>query len=242
MSETELNADELSGPDDASGLCRKMTKSLADFHTRFHANPLYLAILLGGFSLICALLLSSSHLATLDPIAQRQKEDLQNSLALVIPAALHDNDLIKDSFLLKDKDGAEKRVYAAYKDGRFEAVAYQVQGIGYGGPILALLGVDRSGKILGVQVLQHSETPGLGDRIEANRSDWLSQFTGLSLITPGRAQWKVKKDGGRFDQLSGATITPRTVVQSILGGLDFFEAHRETLLNCPKGNCEGAGS
>jgi electron transport complex protein RnfG len=93
-----------------------------------------------------------------------------------------------------------------------------------------LLGIDENGKLLGVRVLLHTETPGLGDKIEVNKSDWITRFAGKSLGDPPEAQWAVKKDGGPFDQFAGATITPRAVVNSIRDGLRLFAAQRKTLL------------
>jgi electron transport complex protein RnfG len=93
-----------------------------------------------------------------------------------------------------------------------------------------LIGIDEAGKLLGVRVLQHTETPGLGDKIEVTRSDWITHFTGKSLGDPSDDKWAVKKDGGPFDQFSGATITPRAVVNTIRDGLRLFASQRDTLL------------
>ena len=80
-----------------------------------------------------------------------------------------------------------------------------------------------------VRVISHKETPGLGDKIEAKRNDWILQFAGLSLDNPDKNNWKVKKDGGQFDQFTGATITPRAVVNAIRGALEYFAANRDKL-------------
>ncbi|WP_114011059.1 electron transport complex subunit RsxG [Cohaesibacter intestini] len=210
--------------------------------TRFEAirsNPLYLALLLGFFSVVSALTLSSAFLATEEAIDLRHKEDLQKSLALVIPDDRHDNDLVTSAFTLKSEDGIEKLVYPARLGGQLEAVAYQTTALGYGGPILVLLGVDKDGQLLGVRVLQHAETPGLGDKIEADRSDWITRFAGLSLGNLLPEKWAVKKDGGAFDQFSGATITPRAVVRSVKQGLQFFEQNKAKLLAQPSDNGKG---
>ena len=98
------------------------------------------------------------------------------------------------------------------------------------GEIKLMMGIDAAGKLLGVRVLAHKETPGLGDKIEVKKGDWILRFTGLSLGNPPAARWKVKKDGGEFDQFAGATITPRGVVRAIHGGLKFFAAHKAELL------------
>jgi electron transport complex protein RnfG len=109
-------------------------------------------------------------------------------------------------------------------------VAVEVSRKGYSGEIKVLLGIDENGKLLGVRVLKHTETPGLGDKIEVGRSDWITRFTGKSLGDPPDAQWAVRKDGGPFDQFAGATITPRALVNAIRDGLRLFAARRKTLL------------
>ena len=93
-----------------------------------------------------------------------------------------------------------------------------------------IMGVDRDGNILGVRVLSHKETPGLGDKIEAAKSDWILNFTGRSLDNLTSAQWAVKKDGGVFDQFAGATITPRAVVGAVRDGLELFAARRTEMI------------
>jgi len=108
-------------------------------------------------------------------------------------------------------------------------VAFETVGQGYGGAIRVLLGVDKDGRILGARVLAHTETPGLGDKIEVDRDDWILDFDGKSLGEPPPERWAVKKDGGDFDQFSGATITPRAVVKSVKQGLELFAAHRDAL-------------
>ncbi len=191
----------------------------------------YQAGLLGGFTLLATTLLVMGNLATQEAIEQRQQEDLRASLAAVIPAARHDNDLLTDTLTLTAANGEPRTVYRARQDGELTGVAYQVTGQGYAGPIEILLGLDHRGQILGARVLSHSETPGLGDKIEAARSDWIREFNGLSLGEPPARQWAVQKDGGRFDQFTGATITPRAVVNAIKGGLQWFADQRQRLLN-----------
>ncbi|HOV05508.1 MAG TPA: RnfABCDGE type electron transport complex subunit G, partial [Kaistiaceae bacterium] len=104
-----------------------------------------------------------------------------------------------------------------------------------GGAIRILMGVASDGGLLGVRVLQHAETPGLGDKIEAAKDDWILGFFGLSFGNPPKEKWAVRKDGGQFDQFSGATITPRAVVGAVRTGLEFFEANRERLTKARQG-------
>ena len=191
------------------------------------------AVLLGGFSLVATLLLVLGNLATGDAIAERQREDLRASLAQVIPGRVHDNDLLGASLQVDGADGKPLTVYRAMRNLRITAVAFEVAGRGYAGDIRIILGVKANGEVLGARVLTHAETPGLGDKIEATRSDWILGFDGLSLANTPQADWAVKKDGGRFDAFSGATITPRAVVTAIHQGLQFFARHREALLRDP---------
>jgi electron transport complex protein RnfG len=189
----------------------------------------YQAGLLGGFTLIAAALLVLGDLSTRETIALRKAEDLKASLAEVIPPAIHDNDLLADPLTLEGPDGSPLVVYRALQGLQVTGLAYRVSGTGYAGEIELLLGVDASGKVLGTRVLSHAETPGLGDKMEVSKGDWILGFDGLSLGNPPAERWKVKKDGGDFDQFTGATITPRGILAALHGGLDFFARHRDTL-------------
>ncbi len=187
----------------------------------------YQAWLLAGFCLVSSALLSFGDLETHDAIAERLAEDLKASLEQVIPADNYDNDLLKDTLLIDGKT----QVYLAKKDGQVNAVAFMLTTHeGYSGAIQSVIGIDKQGQILGVRVISHAETPGLGDKIELAKASWILSFNGHSLLDFSEKQWKVKKDGGEFDQFSGATITPRAVVGSVYQGLQFFKQHRATLL------------
>jgi Na+-translocating ferredoxin:NAD+ oxidoreductase subunit G len=187
-------------------------------------------VILGVFCLGFGLALALTEFVTHDAIAARAMEDRQNSLGQVIPAAIHDNNPVVDTITMQDAAGRDITVYRALKGGQVTGVAYEIFGSGYAGQIKLMLGVDAQGHALGVRVLSHKETPGLGDKIEVKKGDWILQFTGLSLGDPPVEKWKVKKDGGRFDQFSGATITPRGVVKAIREGLDYFTANKAQLL------------
>lgn len=200
------------------------------FMARLRAHLTYPGLLLGTAALLATSLLALGNLATETAIAQRQAEDLTASLAQVIPARLHDNDLLGSRLDVSTWQGTQQ-VFRAMQGQTVTAVAYsRVTTEGYGGPIRLLLGVAANGKLLGVRVLSHSETPGLGDKMEMTKSDWILGFTGFSLTNPPAEHWGVKKDGGRFDQFTGATITPRALVKAIRNGLTFFDDHRPTLL------------
>jgi len=190
---------------------------------------------LAGFALLAAILLGFADLATRGVIQQRLQEDLQASLEQVVPAELHDNNLLQNSVLIASADaniGAEQtEVYLAKKHGEITAACFKfVAPDGYAGPISLVMGIDRNGEILGVRVIAHVETPGLGDKIEISKSKWVLSFNGKSLHNLTVEQWAVKKDGGSFDQFSGATITPRKVVQAIRRGLEFYQTHQAELM------------
>ena len=187
----------------------------------------YQAWLLAGFCFLGSALLSVGDVKTKDVIETRLAEDLKASLEQVIPSAYYDNDLLKDTLLLE----GQILVYLAKKDGKVNAVAFMITtNSGYSGAIKSIIGIDKDGQVLGVRVMTHAETPGLGDKIEVAKSDWILSFNGHSLLDLIESQWKVKKDGGVFDQFSGATITPRAVVGSVYEGLQFFKQHKEELL------------
>ena len=202
----------------------------------------YQALLLAGFALAASVLLVVGNLVTKGPIAERKAEDLLASLEQVIPAELHDNDLLANPLMiprssLNSGSGSSRGrygenaliVYRALQGLDVTAVAFETLGQGYAGPIRVLLGIGVDGRILGARVLAHSETPGLGDKIEIARDDWITAFNGRALTDPPPEHWAVKKDGGVFDQFSGATITPRAVVAAIKGGLETFAAQRDAL-------------
>ncbi|MCP5197209.1 MAG: electron transport complex subunit RsxG [Gammaproteobacteria bacterium] len=191
----------------------------------------YHVALLGGVALLVSTAISIADWLTRVDIAQRQLEDLQATLQQVIPASYYDNDLVRDTVTVDD-GGRAVTVYRARRKGQVQAVSYQVTAPGYGSSeMVMIVGVDRDGILLGVRVVSHAETPGLGDKIETSKSDWILGFSGRSLNDPSPDQWGVKKDGGVFDQFTGATITPRGVVKAVKGGLEFFAAHRTTLLD-----------
>jgi electron transport complex protein RnfG len=192
----------------------------------------YQAMLLGGMATLASALLVMGDIETRADIAQRQAEDLKASLSQVLPDNIHDNDLLSDIVTLPaiGDEKAPLKVYRAHKGDKISAVAFEISAIGYAGPVTSIMGVDANGNVLGVRVLSHAETPGLGDKIEISRTKWILGFDGHSLNNTTQAQWHVKKDGGEFDQFTGATITPRAVVKSVYQGLQRFEQNRDTLL------------
>ena len=191
---------------------------------------------LAGFALLASVLLGVTNCSTEGTIQRRLDEDLKKSLEEVVPPALYDNDMLLDTMNIPSAEyniGAnETTVYIAKKSGQVSAVCFKFTAPdGYSGAINMIMGIDRDGNILGVRVLSHKETPGLGDKIEVAKSDWILNFAGRSLDNLAPAKWAVKKDGGEFDQFAGATITPRKSVQAIYRGLQLFKAHQAQLIN-----------
>ncbi len=194
----------------------------------------YHPVLLGAAVLLTSATLIYVNIATKDKIAVRMEEDLKSSLAQVVPPTMYDNQILKDTVTIKGKDVSGKPnstiYYRARKHGKIVALAFPEVAYGYSGEIDLIMGVDPNGMLLGVRVIAHAETPGLGDKIDANKSHWIFGFKGKSLTNPSEDKWLVKKDGGVFDQFTGATITPRGVVKGIKYGLQQFAAHRTELL------------
>ncbi len=175
----------------------------------------YQTALLGisaGLATACLLLLN---LITAPAIAMRAQEDQLAGLEQVMPAERYQNELLKTQQAIS-VDGHQYQLFTA-QNAQGDATGYIIQttAAGYAGDITLLIGVDDAGTILGVRVLAHSETPGLGDKIELAKNDWVLSFNGHSLSNTSEQQWAVKKDGGEFDQFSGATITPRAVVTAV---------------------------
>ena len=193
------------------------------------------AVILGAFCTGYGVMLALTDHVTVSDIAVRTMEDLQSSLTKVLPASIHDNNPVTDKIVLKNEEGKDITIYRAFKGSTLTGVAYEIRGKGYAGPINLMLGVDAEGKVLGVRATSHKETPGLGDKIEPEKSNWITRFTGLSIGNPPKDKWKVKKDGGQFDQFSGATITPRGVVKGVYEGLQLFAKHKGEILSVKQG-------
>lgn len=174
---------------------------------------------------------------TREPIARAVEETLKKSLFEVMPRERMDNDLLNDQVTLEaDKllgTRTAKTAYLARKQGQPAGAILQVVAPqGYGGSINLLVGVDAIGVITGVRVIPpHFETPGLGDAIDIQKSDWILNFNGKSLQNTPESQWRVKKDGGEFDAFTGATITPRAVVDAVYKALLYYDTHRQGILN-----------
>lgn len=197
-------------------------------------TPLRAALVLTVFTVIATGALAFTHDRTRKPIAAAEREALLRYLDALIPKSMHDNDMLKDTLTLPPQDELgtthPTTVYRARRGSKVTAVAFTAVATGYNGAIRLLLAVNPKGTLLGVRVLEEQETPGLGDNIELDRSPWILEFNGKSLGNPKLKYWKVKKDGGIFDQFTGATITPRGVVKGIRKALIYYNAHSAMLL------------
>ena len=199
-------------------------------------NILITASLLTLFAAIGAALVGVTFIQTEDDIKFNEKLTLLRKLNNIIPAESYDNDLlldtiiIKPSILLNTKE--ESLAYRARKNSQNVAVVFtSIAPSGYNGSIQLLVGVNADGTLSGVRVVKHRETPGLGDVVEISRSDWILGFNDKSLSKPNEKGWKVKRDGGVFDQFTGATITPRAVVNAVHDALLYFEKNQEMLFS-----------
>ena len=192
-------------------------------------------VLLGLFGVLGAGLVGLSHEGTAERIARNEREALLHQLHVLVPEEQIDNDMLSDVIEVSAPDalGAEKTlVYIGRREGQpVAAVLSPVITQGYSGPIQMIVAIQTDGRLAGVRVLSHRETPGLGDKIEVERSDWILGFAGKSLLHPAPSAWQVKRDGGAFDQFTGATITPRAIVGGVRAALEYFGEHKLRLFD-----------
>lgn len=201
---------------------------------RIARSTLQTAINLVFFSILGTAILASTFLLTHDEIVKSEEAEKLKLITQIVPPALFDNDIIQDTISIPaDKLlGLEDRttVYRARLKGQPSAVVIEaVAPDGYSGKISLILAVRANGELAGVRVVAHKETPGLGDYIELPKSPWIKGFDAKSQEVYKEADWKVKKDGGQFDYMAGATITPRAVVKAVHKALQYFDANREQL-------------
>ena len=190
--------------------------------------------LLWLFAVVGTTLVAFTQQETIELIADNEKRALLRNLYALLPADQLDNDIAQDSIQLPASEllGSETSTmaYRARKNQQPAAIIFNtVAPGGYSGNIHLLIGVYLDGRLAGVRAVKHNETPGLGDAIEERKSDWILGFNGKSLENPQPDQWKVKRDGGEFDQITGATITPRAVVNAVKKTLEYYQLHRERL-------------
>lgn len=196
------------------------------------------SVLLGIFALVTAGVLAGTKLATNDRIKASERAAAQKALLQIVPLERHNNDLLVDTHEIPaefwDELGLKKggNINLARDQGNIvAAIIPAVAPDGYSGKISMMVGVNMDGTLAGVRVLTHTETPGLGDKVDLKKSDWILGFNGKSLQQPTVERWTVKKDGGHFDAFTGATITPRAVVAAVKRTLVFFDKIKPRLIN-----------
>ncbi|WP_261895262.1 electron transport complex subunit RsxG [Vibrio cyclitrophicus] len=201
-------------------------------------NGLVLAI----FACASTGLVAVTHYLTKDQIKQQEQAQLLSVLNQVIPHNLHDNELFSACTLVEAEElGTEQAMpaYIATLNGEPSAIAIEaIAPDGYNGAIKVIVGMKIDGTILGTRVLSHQETPGLGDKIDLRVTDWILSFSGKQVTDSNLERWKVRKDGGDFDQFTGATITPRAVVKSVKQAVQYVNQNNQALLAQPL-NCGG---
>lgn len=187
-----------------------------------------------AFTVIGTAILAFTFGQTKDTIRQSEEREKLRLISQILPANLYDNQVVRDTLKLKPDDllgtTEDSVAYRARLHGKPTAVVLEaVAPEGYGGDINLLVAIRASGEIAGVRVVSDNETPGLGDYIEIAKSKWIRNFDGASLERYNDEDWHVKKDGGKFDYMAGATISPRAVVKAVHHALQYFARHRNEL-------------
>ncbi|MCP5325774.1 MAG: electron transport complex subunit RsxG [Oceanospirillaceae bacterium] len=214
---------------------------MQELFSAIRRNALGLAI----FAALTAGAIAVTQVLTQQRINDNMAAAQAKALYQLVPASEVDNDLLHDTLDLHGPAAAKQFhlnllgpikddavAYLARKNGQIHTVILPITAPdGYTQEIRLLVGIRADGSLSGVRVVEHKETPGLGDKIELKKSPWLLGFSDKSLLNPEIEHWKVKKDGGDFDQFTGATITPRAVVLAVRRSLEFFDKHKDALLN-----------
>ena len=203
---------------------------------RTHRSIARVALPLAALGAVLAFVLIVLGQATRERIALNERSWIKQPLYALLEPATYDNDLLSDQVIVTSPDllGTNKpaRIYRARRNGApVAAIIHTVAPDGYRGPIELLVAIDVDGRLLGVQVVRHNETPGLGDVFETREADWLDAFQGLSLENPPQQRWTVRKDGGDFDAFTGATITPRAIVKAVRRSLEFYRAQHDRIFS-----------
>jgi len=193
------------------------------------------AIGLSIFAVVTAGIIAVTQMLTAEKIIANINTAKSKALYEILPLESHDNVLLNDTLIITDSslvaDEGEGEAFIARKGDKAIAVILPaIAPNGYTGKIHSIVGILADGSIAGVRVIQHRETPGLGDKVELKKSPWVLSYNGKSLNDPTPDNWHVKKDGGTFDQFTGATITPRAVLNSVHAALEYFNANRNILL------------
>jgi Na+-translocating ferredoxin:NAD+ oxidoreductase subunit G len=193
-----------------------------------------------AFTIVCTLGLAIIYHTTKAPISKAEASVRMNLFGQILPADLYDNDLLQDA--IKQPAGGdlgnrdETMIHRARSKGEPVAVILEATAPdGYSGDIKLLVAIKATGEIVGVRVLDHKETPGLGDYIDIAHSSWIKKFDAESLDKTKDDGWYVKKDGGKFDFTTGATITPRAVIKAVHKVLKFYQTHQQAIFETPSG-------
>ncbi|MFK8031185.1 MAG: electron transport complex subunit RsxG [Gammaproteobacteria bacterium] len=198
--------------------------------------------ILAGMGFFAAFMLSKTQHTFSDRIEANERAWEMRQIRELLKETDYDNDVFSDLIYIDSNTadaqllGSDERPYIcrARLNDKARAAVFQVTAQnGYSGPIRLLVGIYADGRLAGVRVASHRETPGLGDKIEARNTDWILQFNGRSLRDPSEAEWLVKKDGGNFDQITGATVSPRAVVKAVKNALIYFNMHRDEIFERP---------
>lgn len=201
------------------------------------------ALLLAIFAIVCTGAIALISVLTKPIILEQEQIALQKNINQLIKPDSYDNNIINTCFTVVDNallgDEIPKQVFIATKYNKPVAALIQTSTFkGYSGEIKLLVGIYTDGSIAGVRINSHTETPGLGDKIQTNKSDWILSFDGKTYQDSADDNWEVKKDGGDFDAFTGATITPRAVVHAVRDTLVYFQENKTQLFNTPA-NCGG---
>lgn len=199
-------------------------------------------LILALFALVCTALVAVVNHLTADKIVAQEKLELGRVLHQIIPDKIHDNQLTDYCTLVHAPKalGTDNPLpaYVATKDGKPVAIAMEsIAPDGYSGDIKMIVAINNAGVVLGVRTLYQQETPGLGDKIDIRKSNWVESFVGKFITPENEQEWHVKKDGGEFDQFTGATITPRAYVKAVKKTLLYFNANKDSIYKQPI-NCE----
>ena len=196
------------------------------------AKPVVVLVLLAaGLTAVIAVVAG----ITRERIAHNEQAWITQRLDALVPPAMHDNDLLADSIAVTSPDllGSAQpvRIYRARRGGApVAAVIRAIAPDGYRGPIELLVAIGQDGRLIGVQVIRHNETPGLGDAFESRDVHWLDRFRGRSLADPPTQRWTVRRDGGDF---TGATITPRAIIKAVRNALDYYQRNSQRIFELP---------
>lgn len=187
---------------------------------------------------ICTALVAFTHRLTDERIAANEQAWLESNLQPALAGVSYDSGIGESRVTIAAPHalpGSEDAlIYRVYSEGKPVAALFVVSARdGYAGPIRFLVGIGVDGRVTGVHVLEHRETPGLGDLVESSKSDWAKQFSGRAIGDPVTGGWAIRRDGGTFDQLTGASVTPRAIVKAVLATLEYFDENRDALFSMP---------